>query len=71
MYKIELFYQSDMKGIYTKEEETANTMLYAQVKVMRMIERWAKNLAIVVPDKYNFVRFKCNNLSDGTHMISL
>lgn len=63
MYKIEIFFQNDMKGIYTKEEETADNMSFAQIKVSRMIQRWAQNLAISVPTQVDLSLFKCSNLN--------
>jgi hypothetical protein len=40
MYKITLFYQSNEPGIYTKEEETATDLHWANVKKERMLTRW-------------------------------
>jgi hypothetical protein len=46
MYKIKLHYQSDVKGIYTKEEETATDFKQFERKKNRMLLRW---LVILMP----------------------
>ena len=40
MYKIQVHYKSNIKGVYTKEEETATDMEQAKQKQHRMIDRW-------------------------------
>jgi hypothetical protein len=40
MYKIIVHYQSDVKGIYTKEEETATDYEQFERKKKRMLLRW-------------------------------
>jgi hypothetical protein len=47
MYCIYLKFQSDVKGVYTKEEETATNIEQVDRKKRRMIERWAK---ILIPN---------------------
>jgi hypothetical protein len=44
MYKITLFYQSNEPGIYTKEEETATDLNWANIKRDRMFNKWSKIL---------------------------
>jgi len=40
MFKITILFESNEKGIYTKEEETATNELWLQVKKKTMIDRW-------------------------------
>jgi hypothetical protein len=40
MYKITLLFESNEKGIYTKEEETADNAYFKDFKYHRMIDRW-------------------------------
>jgi hypothetical protein len=44
MFKITLLFESNEKGIYTKEEETATNEFWVKTKKERMIKRWLKNL---------------------------
>jgi hypothetical protein len=46
MYKIKLHYQSDVKGVYTKEEETATDFDQFERKKNRILLRW---LVILMP----------------------
>jgi hypothetical protein len=40
MFKITLLFESNEKGIYTKEEEIATNELWLKMKKERMIDRW-------------------------------
>ena len=40
MYIINLKFESNIKGIYTKEEETANDEEWLLTKIERMIDKW-------------------------------
>jgi hypothetical protein len=40
MFKITLLFESNEKGIYTKEEETATDEMWLKAKKERMIDRW-------------------------------
>jgi hypothetical protein len=44
MFKITLLFESNEKGIYTKEEETATDKTWVEIKKQRMIKRWLTNL---------------------------
>lgn len=44
MYKITLLFESNVKGIYTKEEETVTDEHQTMRKLMRMINRWSEIL---------------------------
>ena len=44
MYTIILLFESNEKGIYTKEIETANDIKWVKKKVHRMLFRWLFNL---------------------------
>ena len=45
MFKITLlFFESNEKGIYTKEEETATDEMWLKMKKERMIHKWLNNL---------------------------
>jgi len=54
MYKITLLFQSNEKGIYTKEEETASEEFFKNLKYHRMIDRWLKILCSYI-DKDEFI----------------
>lgn len=47
IYKLELYFQSDVKGVYTKIEETATTLCQMERKKTRMLRTWYK---IFFPD---------------------
>jgi hypothetical protein len=47
MFLIQLQYHSDVKGVYTKEEETAADWEQCEKKLNRTAKRWAK---IIIPD---------------------
>jgi hypothetical protein len=51
MYKITLLFESDVKGVYTKEEETATDEYITRSKFDRMVDRWA---SILVPHIQHF-----------------
>mmetsp|Transcript_7119 Transcript_7119/g.7462 ORF Transcript_7119/g.7462 Transcript_7119/m.7462 type:complete len:106 (-) Transcript_7119:391-708(-) len=51
MYKVELYYQSQFKGIYTKEEETTNIVGHIALIKLRMLQRWALLLCPIIPTK--------------------
>jgi len=54
MYKIILNYVSGVKGIYTREEETATDEYWCDIKYKRMINRWINILFPYMDmDKYN------------------
>jgi hypothetical protein len=57
MYKITLLFKSDVKGIFTKEVETASNYSLMNMKRERMIKRW---LSILCP---NIDEAKVSNLS--------
>jgi len=40
MYKINLYFKSNIEGVYTKEEETATDKFQLVDKKYRMIDRW-------------------------------
>jgi hypothetical protein len=40
MFKITILFESNEKGIYTKEEETATDEMWLKAKKERMIDRW-------------------------------
>ena len=40
MFKITILFESNEKGIYTKEEETATDEMWLKIKKERMIHRW-------------------------------
>ena len=40
MFKITILFESNEKGIYTKEEETATDEMWLKAKKQRMIDRW-------------------------------
>jgi len=42
MYKITVHFISDVAGIYTKEEETADSKEHMLKKKCRMLDRWVK-----------------------------
>ena len=45
MFKITLlFFESNEKGIYTKEEETTTYEMWLKMKKERMIHKWLNNL---------------------------
>ena len=44
MYKITLFFKSNVEGVYTKEEETATDYDQLRIKHTRMLCRWFKIL---------------------------
>jgi hypothetical protein len=50
MYKITLLFESNEKGIYSKEEETASDKNYMQMKIERMLKRWVINLGPPIPE---------------------
>jgi hypothetical protein len=51
MYKINLLYQSDIKGIYTMEQETATDVEQLERKRVRMLRKWAKIFNPEIPFK--------------------
>jgi hypothetical protein len=51
MYRINLLYQSNIKGIYAKEQETATDFEQLERKRVRMLRRWAKILYPELPFK--------------------
>ncbi len=51
MYKITLLFESNVKGIYTKEEETVTDEHQTMRKLMRMINRWSE---ILIPHIVSF-----------------
>jgi hypothetical protein len=51
MYTINLLYQSDIKGIYTKEQETATDFEQLERKRVRMLRKWVKILYPELPFK--------------------
>ncbi len=40
MFKIQVYFKSNIKGVYTKEEETATDKFQLVSKKQRMIDRW-------------------------------
>lgn len=40
MFKVKIEFQSNIKGVYTKEEETATDKNSAEFKLQRMVNRW-------------------------------
>ena len=44
MFKITILFESNEKGIYTKEEETATDEMWLKMKKERMIHKWLNNL---------------------------
>jgi hypothetical protein len=46
MYLIKLRFESNIKGVYTYEEETAQDLYWKNKKVIRMLLRWCKNFNI-------------------------
>ncbi len=58
MYKIKLYFQSNIPGVYTLEEETANDLMHMKFKKERMLDRWFN---IICPH-INFDTF-CNKLN--------
>lgn len=44
MYQINLYFQSDVKGVYTKEEEIATNEEQLERKLTKMLQRWTKIL---------------------------
>jgi hypothetical protein len=47
MFLIQLHYQSDVKGVYAKEEETATDWEQCEKKLNGTAKRWVK---IIIPD---------------------
>jgi len=45
MYKISLLFESNIAGVYTKEEEIATDEEWKRKKVLRMLERWFNNFS--------------------------
>ena len=54
MFKITLLFESNEKGIYTKEEETASNEYWKDFKYHRMIDRWL-NIICSHTDKDKFM----------------
>ena len=50
MYKITVLFESNIEGIYTKEEETADNEKSLDMKFKRMAERWVKNMLPYLED---------------------
>jgi hypothetical protein len=48
MYLIKLRFESNIKGVYTYEEETAKDLYWKNKKVIRMLIRWCNNLDISI-----------------------
>ncbi len=46
MYLIKLRFESNIKGVYTYEEETADGLHLKNKKVIRMLARWCRNFSI-------------------------
>ena len=40
MFKIQVFFKSNIKGVYVKEEETATDKIQLDYKTQRLINRW-------------------------------
>lgn len=45
MWKITLLFESNISGVYTKEEETSTDVDLIEMKYERMIDRWYKIIA--------------------------
>lgn len=53
MYKINLYYKSNIIGVYTKEEEISTDITYLKLKIKRMLNRWFNILCPHIDlDKY-------------------
>jgi hypothetical protein len=46
MYLIKLKFESNIKGVYTYEEETAEDLYWKNKKVIRMLIKWCNNFNI-------------------------
>lgn len=63
MYRVIIEFQSNIKGIYTKEEETATDYQTAKYKLNRMINRWFDILCPHIDfDKIDFKDENKNNI---------
>ena len=51
MYTLKLLFHSDIKGVYTQEEETATDFDQVERKKLRMLQRWTKVLYPKMPFK--------------------
>ena len=53
MYKITVLFESNIPGIYTKEEETADSKEWIDKKSIRILGRWLKILEDRIHDGSN------------------
>ncbi len=51
MYLLKTYFQSHLKGIYTKEEETAKDEYGINYKTKRMLQKWIKILCPNINDE--------------------
>ncbi len=55
MYKITVLFESNIEGIYSKEEETADNETFLYLKFKRMAERWIRNISPYLDSDYTGV----------------
>ncbi len=55
MYLIKLRFESNIKGIYTYEEETADNSSMKDMKIIRMLEKWCEILKININFRPDFL----------------
>ncbi len=69
MYKVSIEFHSNIKGVYTREEETATDYQQAKFKLGRMINRWFNILCPHIDlDKLNIRDENNLNIVGGMNM---